>query len=118
MTIRVARLAAGLLLTRPQLCSDHRSICEKMGHSMLLAVQYLVQRKDDALAILQKRFPKTDPAVVTSAYAAVVRMTNNPPLVTAAAMKNGDRMNAAAGFLKPEDALKSYDGLFTDEFIR
>jgi ABC-type nitrate/sulfonate/bicarbonate transport system substrate-binding protein len=111
-------LAAGLLLTRPQLCTDHRSICEKMGHSMLLAVQFLVQRKDDALAILQKRFPKTDPGVVQSAYAAVVRMTNNPPVVTAAAMKNGDQMNAAAGFLKPEDALSSYDGLFTNEYLK
>ncbi len=111
-------LAAGLLLTRPQLCIDHRSICEKMGHSLLLSVQFLIQRKDDALAILQKRFPKTDPGVVQTAYAAVVRMTNNPPLVTAAAMKNGDQMNAAAGFLKPEDALPSYDGLFTNEYLK
>ncbi|HEX4194527.1 MAG TPA: ABC transporter substrate-binding protein, partial [Stellaceae bacterium] len=31
-------IAAGLLLTRPQLCNDHRSVCEKMTHSMLLAV--------------------------------------------------------------------------------
>jgi NitT/TauT family transport system substrate-binding protein len=111
-------LAAGLLLTRPQLCSDHRSICEKMTHSMLLAAKFLLQRKDEAIAILQKRFPKTDEAVVRTAYEAVARMTNDPPAITTVALKNGDLMNAQAGFLKPEDALPSYDGLFTNEYLR
>ncbi len=111
-------LAAGLLLTRPQLCNDHRSVCEKMTHSMLLAVKFLWSKKEDSIAILQKRFPKTDEAVVRVAYDAVVRMTNDPPAITTVALKNGDTMNAAAGFLKPEDALSSYDGLFTNEFIK
>jgi ABC-type nitrate/sulfonate/bicarbonate transport system substrate-binding protein len=111
-------LAAGLLLTRPQLCSDHRSICEKMTHSLVLAVKFLLQRKDDSLAILQKRFPQTDPAVVRNAYDAVARMTNDPPVITTIGLQNGDKMNAAAGFLKPEDALSSYDGLYTNEFVR
>jgi ABC-type nitrate/sulfonate/bicarbonate transport system substrate-binding protein len=111
-------LAAGLLLTRPQLCNDHRSVCEKMTHSMLLAVKFLLTRKDDSIAILQKRFPKTDEGVVRVAYDAVARMTNDPPTITTIALKNGDNMNAAAGFLKPEDALSSYDGLFTNEFLK
>jgi hypothetical protein len=34
------------------------------------------------------------------------------------ALENGDRMNAEAGFLKPEDKVPSYDGLFTNEFLR
>jgi hypothetical protein len=33
-------------------------------------------------------------------------------------MKNGDRMNAQAGLLKPEDKVSSYDGLFTNEFLK
>lgn len=111
-------LAAGLLLTRPQLCNDHRSVCEKMTHSMLLASKFLLTRKEDSIAILQKRFPKTDQGVVRVAYDAVARMTNDPPAITTIALKNGDNMNAAAGFLKPEDALSSYDGLFTNEFLK
>ncbi|HXR88535.1 MAG TPA: ABC transporter substrate-binding protein [Stellaceae bacterium] len=111
-------LAAGLLLTRPQLCTEHRSICEKMTHSMLLAVKFLLSRKDDSIAILQKRFPKTDPAVVRASYEAVSRMTNDPPAITTQALKNGDLMNEQAGFMKIEDALPSYDGLFTNEFLK
>ena len=111
-------IAAGLLLTRPQLCQDHRSVCEKMVHSMVLAVKFLLTRKADSLAILEKRFPKTDKAVVRASYEAVARMTNDPPTVTEQALKNGDRMNEQAGFMKKEDALKSYDGLYTNEYIK
>jgi hypothetical protein len=111
-------LAAGLVLTRPQLCVDHRSICEKMGRSIAQAAKFLVERKDDSLAILRKRFPKTDDAVLRSAYDAVSRMTNNPPAITIQALQNGDRMNDEAGLLKPEDRVSSYDGLFTNEFLK
>ena len=111
-------IAAGLLLTRPQLCQDHRSVCEKMVHSMVLAVKFLLTRKDDSIAILEKRFPKTDKAVVRASYEAVARMTNDPPAITVQALKNGDLMNEQAGFMKAEDALKSYDGLFTNEYIK
>lgn len=111
-------IAAGLLLTRPQLCNDHRSICEKMTHSLVLASKFLLQKKEESIAILQKRFPKTDPAVVRVAYEAVKRMTNDPPAITTQALKNGDLMNEQAGFMKMEDALPSYDGLFTNEFLK
>ncbi|HEX3973190.1 MAG TPA: hypothetical protein VHX19_17810, partial [Stellaceae bacterium] len=111
-------LAAGLVLTRPQLCTDHRSLCEKMGHSLLLAAKFLVERKDDSIAILKKRFPTTDAKVVESAYEAVARMTNSPPTVTLTAIKNGDKMNDEAGLLKPEDRVSSYDGLFTNDFLK
>jgi ABC-type nitrate/sulfonate/bicarbonate transport system substrate-binding protein len=111
-------IAAGLLLTRPQLCEEHRSVCEKMTHSMVLASKFMLQKKDESIAILQKRFPKTDPAVVRASYDAVARMTNDPPAVTVQALKNGDLMNEQAGFMKKEDVLASYDGLYTNDFIK
>ena len=111
-------LAAGLLLTRPQLCTERRSLCEKMGHSMLIATQFLLERRADATAILKKRFPTVSDAVLASAFDAVRRMTQSPPTVTLIALENGDRMNAEAGFLRLEDRVQSYDGLFTNEFLR
>ncbi|HWE72473.1 MAG TPA: ABC transporter substrate-binding protein [Stellaceae bacterium] len=111
-------LAAGLVLTRPQLCVDHRSVCEKMGRSIAQAAKYLRERKANALAILQKRFPKTDASVTESAYEAVARMTNDPPAITLKAVENGDLMNDKAGLLKPEDRVSSYDGLFTNEYLK
>jgi NitT/TauT family transport system substrate-binding protein len=111
-------LAAGLLMTRPQVCADHRSICEKMGHSTVQSIDFLLHRKDDSIAILAKRFPQANDAVLHGAYDAVVRMTQSPPSVTAAALANGDKLNDEAGLLKPEDQVKSYEGLFTNEFLK
>ncbi len=103
-------ITAGLLLARPQLCTDHRSICQKMTHSLVLAAKFLLTRKDYSIASLQKRFPKTDVAVVRVVYEAVKRMTHDPPAITVEAFKNGDLMNAQADFLKPEDALSRTTG--------
>ncbi len=111
-------LAAGLLVTRPQICSDHRSMCEKMGHSMLVATRFLLERKQESLVILKKRFPLVNDAVLASAFEAVGRMTQSPPTITPTALANGDLMNSEAGFLKPEDKVQSYDGLYTNEFLR
>ena len=35
-----------------------------------------------------------------------------------AALENGESYNIEAGLLKAEDKLKSYDGLFTDEYVK
>ena len=45
-------------------------------------------------------------------------MTDRPPASSAKAIANGDRMNADAGFLKPDELLKSYDDLFTTEYLK
>ena len=50
-------IASGLVVTRPQLCVDHRALCEKMGHAMLLAAKAAHERPKDVLAVLAKRFP-------------------------------------------------------------
>ena len=111
-------LAAGLVLTRPDVCTQHRSMCEKMGHSFLVATKFLMERQDDALAILKKRFATVNDAVLKSAFEAVIRITQSPPTISLVALENGDHMTAEAGFLKPEDKVASYDGLFTNEFLR
>ena len=41
-----------------------------------------------------------------------------PPIVVVGAFENGERYSIEAGLLKPEEKLKSYDGLYTDEYVR
>jgi NitT/TauT family transport system substrate-binding protein len=38
--------------------------------------------------------------------------------VTQAGLENAELFNIQAGLLKPEEKLKSYDGLFTDAYVR
>lgn len=110
--------AAGLLVTRPGYCSDHRSICEKLGHSMVEAVDYLNAHPQEARDILHRHFPTVDPSVIAASYDAVKQMIPHPPLASVTDLANSEIINIRAGFLKPEDQLKSYDALFDNEFVK
>ena len=110
--------ASALLVTRPQLCIDHRSICVKVGHAMKLAADFIHEHPQESIAILQKKFATIDGAVIASAFAEVAKMTAQPPAPSAAQLANGDKLNLDAGFVKPEEVLSSYDGLFTSEFLK
>ena len=39
-------------------------------------------------------------------------------MVTKESIENADDFNVAGGLMKAEDKLKSYDGLFTNEYVR
>jgi NitT/TauT family transport system substrate-binding protein len=38
--------------------------------------------------------------------------------VTRESLENADDFNVEAGFMKKDEKLKSYDGLFTNEFVQ
>jgi len=46
------------------------------------------------------------------------RAAHVTPAVTKADIENSETFNVDAGLLKPEEKLKSVDGLFTDEFVK
>jgi NitT/TauT family transport system substrate-binding protein len=94
-------IASGLVVTRPQLCVEHRSVCEKMGH-----------------AILAKRFPSIKPSVLERSQQLLIAGTPTMPAVDPAAIQKGDQLNVDAGFMKPGDMLPSYDGLSTNEYLK
>jgi NitT/TauT family transport system substrate-binding protein len=110
--------AAALLVTRPQLCIEHRSVCEKMGHSMTLAAAFMHEHPKEAVELLKKRFGTIDGDVLAKAFGAVVAMTAQPPAPSAIQLRNGDRFNLDAGFIKESEMLPSYDALFTAEFAK
>jgi NitT/TauT family transport system substrate-binding protein len=111
-------MASSLVVTRPQVCEARRSLCEKMGHSLLEATQFIHAHPQEAVASLKKRFGKLDDAVLAAAAAAVTKMTAVPPATSDEGLANGDRMNSEAGFLKPEDRVGSYKGLYTNDYLR
>lgn len=114
----IAPNGSGVIIARPQFCVDHRSICMKMGQGLVKGVKFIHDKPSDALALLQKHFDKVPPAVVERALKAVVIGTPVPPVMTAKVMSNSERLNIEAGLMPAGDALKSYDGLFTDEFVK
>ncbi len=111
-------IGSSTVITRPQFCAEHRSICQKMGHALAAASRFVHEHPQETLAILQKRFPHTAPPVVAASFEAMRKAMPASPTIDAQALANGDRINIEAGFIKPSDRLKTYDDLFTNEYLK
>ena len=109
---------SGVVITRGQFCTDHRSICMKMGHSLVEAVAFVHEHKSEALAVLRARFPQIAPAVTEKSFAAIEKAMPAKPVIVEAAISNADRVNIEAGFMKPAEKLSSYSDLFTNQFVQ
>lgn len=106
---------SGLVITRPQICAEHRAICTKMGHSFRLSMAFVHQHPQDALAVLRHRFPQIDPAVLENSFAVVEKSMPPTPAIVEAAVSNSDRLNIEAGFMTPDEKLASYSDLSTND---
>lgn len=109
--------AAGLVITRGQFCSDHRSVCMKMGHSLVEAVAFVHEHRPEALAVLRAHFPQIDAGVTEKSFAAIEKSMAGKPVIVETAISKADRVNIEAGFMKPDEKLSSYKELYTNEFV-
>jgi len=114
----LTHVAANVILTRPQFCTDHKSICMKMGHAMVEASKFMHEHPDEAMKLLAKRVNVTDPKILKAAYDETVGATPLSAALDASMLKVADDMNIEAGFMKAEERVPSYDGLFTNEFVK
>jgi ABC-type nitrate/sulfonate/bicarbonate transport system substrate-binding protein len=89
-----------------------------MGDAMVAASKFVHEHPQEAIAILKKRFDKTGPDVVAASFEVMRKAMPQPPVVEAKALANADRINVEAGFIKSEDQLKSYDDLFSNDFLK
>jgi ABC-type nitrate/sulfonate/bicarbonate transport system substrate-binding protein len=108
----------GIIMARPQTCTNEPEKCRGIVHALAAANKMIHDQPDKALAILSKRFKTMDPAVLAAAWKTVAAAHATDLRVTAAVLATGDKMNLEAKLLKPEDQLKSYDGLYTDKYLK
>jgi ABC-type nitrate/sulfonate/bicarbonate transport system substrate-binding protein len=111
-------LAFNVLATRPDTCEKRKPICEKMGRAFAEASAFIRSDPKGTLAILKKLFSHFDDAVLADAVAVVRKATPASPVVTAEELANAENFNVEARLMKPEEKLKSYDGLFTDAYVK
>ena len=110
--------ANNVILVRPETCEKRKSVCEAVGHASAEAMQFLKDHPDEALAILKKRFPALDDKLLAVSFDAIRKITPVPPIVSAKGLENADLFNIESGLMKADEKLKSYDGLYTDAYVR
>lgn len=107
-----------VVMTRPALCAEHRPVCEKMAHGFVLANQFIHDHPQDTAALVKSRFPTMSEAILAASIDTIRNATAVPPLPTLDGFTNSEQFNVNAGVTKPEEALKSFDGLYTTDFVK
>ena len=111
-------VAYTVILAKPETCQKRKAVCAAMGQVMKEAVAYIHTHPAEVIAILGKKFPNLEPALIAAAFEEIRKSTPKVPIVTKEALDNADDFNVEAGMMKAADKLKSYDGLYTDEFVK
>ena len=110
--------AYGLIYTRPDMCSKQRDKCVRVSRALAAANKFILEKPAEALEILKKRFDKMDQEVLAAAWKTVSAAHAKDLRVTVPSLEHSQKVSIEAKLLKPEDELKSFDGLYTDEFVR
>jgi ABC-type nitrate/sulfonate/bicarbonate transport system substrate-binding protein len=110
--------AYGLIYTRPDMCTKAREKCERIVRALAAANRFILEKPDEALALLKKRFDKMDQQVLVAAWKTVSQAHAKDLRVTVPGLEHSQQVSLAAKLLDPKDALKNFDGLYSDEFIR
>jgi hypothetical protein len=85
---------------------------------MIAGMKIVLTDREQAMTEMKKRFPAFDEKVLGMAYDALKDAENYPPRADPKAIENGDRMNIAAGFLKPNEKLTDYQPLIDNSYIK
>jgi sulfonate transport system substrate-binding protein len=114
----LAPFANTLVATKPDTCAKRKALCEGVGASFREAASVMLDRPSEALALLKKRFPQFDDRQLAVAFEDIRKITPRDLRLSAEAFEKAERFNVEAGLLKPDETLKSYDGFFTDQFVK
>jgi ABC-type nitrate/sulfonate/bicarbonate transport system substrate-binding protein len=110
--------AYGLVYTKPDTCTKQREKCVRVFRALAAANKFINEKPAEALAILKKRFEKMDQAVLAEAWKTVSAAHAKDLKVTVPALEHSQKVSLEAKLLPESEALKSFDGLYTDEFVR
>jgi NitT/TauT family transport system substrate-binding protein len=110
--------AYGLVYTRPDMCVKQREKCVRVARALAAANRLIVEQPAEALAILRKRFERMDQSVLEAAWQVVSQAHARDIRVTLPGLDHSQKVSLEAKLLEPKDALKSFEGLHTDEFVR
>jgi NitT/TauT family transport system substrate-binding protein len=110
--------AGTVIVARPETCEKRKALCVGVAHAVADAALFMLDRTAEATALLRKRFPTLDEKLLEASVAVMRKATPRAAMVSAAALENTDRFNIEAGLMRPDEKLRSYDGLFTDAYLR
>lgn len=110
--------AYGLIYARPDKCTKEREKCVRIVRALAAANRMILETPDQALEILKKRFNTMDQQVLAAAWQTVAKAHAKDLHVTVPGLDHSQKVSIEAKLLEANKELKSFDGLYTDEFVQ
>jgi ABC-type nitrate/sulfonate/bicarbonate transport system substrate-binding protein len=110
--------AYSLLVTRPEVCQQRRSVCEKIVRAYVAAGRVVRLNKSWALDNLKRRFRQVPDPVLDDALDTIRSATPRLPIVSVIGLENSELFNVSSGMVEVADTLRAYDDLYTNDFLR
>lgn len=113
----LSHVDANVILVKKQTCIDHKSLCVKMGEALVKAAAFIHDHPKETTDILGKRTHITDQKILDDMYKVTVESTPLSPALDAKGLETADQLNVEAGFMPADQKLKSYDGIFDNQYV-
>jgi ABC-type nitrate/sulfonate/bicarbonate transport system substrate-binding protein len=110
--------AYGLVETKADTCKANREKCVRVVRALAAANRLIHDKPDEALALLRPRFKEMDPALLEAAWKVASQAHTTDLRVQVRGLENSEKVSIEAKLLDPKDKLGSYDGLYTDDYVR
>jgi len=111
--------AYGLVYTIPETCQKNSDMCARMARAYAGAAKMVQEQPDKVFEeVLKKRFAKMDPELLKAAWDRTLLAHAKDIRVNDKMLENSQKVSLVAKLLDPKDALKSFDGLYTDEYLK
>ena len=107
-----------LVITRPDFCASRKETCQKLVSGLQKAARFMREQPREAMALLQKRFDKSDPVLLEEAFRGIVSCTPQVLIASDLGFRNAETFMIVGGMITAEERLKTLDGLVQPEFVR
>lgn len=107
-----------LIVTRPGFCEAKPSVCRKLMAGFNKALGFMHENQAETLAILGKRFDKTDPAMVKDAFDGVLAGTPRTAQVQEIGFTHAQDYMVNAGIMQADEVLKSFTGIYSNDYVK
>ncbi|HXS40853.1 MAG TPA: ABC transporter substrate-binding protein [Stellaceae bacterium] len=110
--------AYALIETKPETCRVNREKCIRVVRALAAANRLIRDQPEEALNYLRARFKTIAPPLLEAAWKVVSAAHAKDLRVTKDELENAEKVNLVSKLLDPKDKLASYDGLWTDEYVK
>jgi ABC-type nitrate/sulfonate/bicarbonate transport system substrate-binding protein len=103
---------------RPEFCNQKPGVCQKLMDGYLDALNFIQDKPQESLAILQKRMGGINPDDLKSAFDDVRKWTPRTNKVLVEGLQHSQELMLAGQMIKDDEKLSSFDAIYTNKFTK